>query len=219
MNFQENVGGQGMNGGINGGAGQGGMVSMGNFQGSMGGWHIKQKPLIGLLGSGGGAAFVGGGAESADPTPVTYVIIGGGGSGGNDCGGGAGAGGYITGTTPSLDAYNDMTVTVGAGGVISTPASPGGKQGSDSVFDTDPATYTALGGGHGGGMSPTAGGNGGSGGAARRDTAVGPTDGQATGYGTPTSQGHPSVYPYPSVPTGVSSSCLLYTSPSPRDRG
>ena len=29
MNFQENLGGQGMNGGINGGAGQGGMVSMG----------------------------------------------------------------------------------------------------------------------------------------------------------------------------------------------
>jgi len=201
MNFQEkNLGGQVMNGGIAGAVGGGGMVRSMNFTGSSGGWHIKQKPLMGLLGTGGGAAFVGG--AGAGPTPITYVVIAGGGSGGNDAGGGGGAGGYLTGTTPSLDTGTDMTVTIGAGGVTATPASPGGKTGSNSIFDTDPATYTALGGGGGGGMTPTDGGPGGSGGAGRRQEPQGPTTGQATNYPGPTAQGYPAVNPPTATPTG-----------------
>ena len=125
--------------------------------------------------------------------PITYVVIAGGGSGGNDCGGGGGAGGYLTGDTPDLDVDTDMTVTVGTGAVQATPASPGGKTGNNSVFDTDPATYTALGGGAGGGFSPTSGGPGGSGGASRRNEPIpGSPFGQATNYPGPTAQGYPS---------------------------
>ena len=211
MNFQEerSLGGQSMNGGIGGGAGKGGLIngtinSM-HFQGSAGGWHIKQKPLMGLLGTGGGAAYVAGGA-SAGPTPVTYVVIAGGGGGGNDCGGGGGAGGYLTGTTPDLDIDTNMTVTVGGGAAGGTPGDPGGDTGANSIFDTAPATYTGLGGGAGGGFTPTQGGDGGSGGAGRREEPQGPTVGRATNYPGPTAQGYPAVNPMSSTPTGQCSS-------------
>ena len=50
---------------------------MTGLSGHAGGWHIKQKPFLGLLGTGGGGAF--GGAASVDATPIKWIVIAGGG--------------------------------------------------------------------------------------------------------------------------------------------
>lgn len=83
---------------------------------------------------------------------LSHWIIGGGGGGGDFIAGGGGGGGYLGVVSTSLLTYTAYTVTVGAGGAVSTI-------GNNSVF----ATYTANGGGKGGNYE-TDGGSGGSGG-------------------------------------------------------
>jgi hypothetical protein len=84
---------------------------------------------------------------------VEYLIVAGGGGGGNGWSGGGGAGGFRTGTL-SIPLFANATVTVGAGGALST-------NGSNSVF----STITSTGGGAGGyNANGNTGNNGGSGG-------------------------------------------------------
>jgi hypothetical protein len=95
---------------------------------------------------------------TAPPLTVNYLVIAGGGSGGSNEGGGGGAGGLRTSygnsggggsseTQLTLVAGTNYTVTIGAGGTVSTPTPyyPGGD-GSNSVF----STITSTGGGGGG---------------------------------------------------------------------
>ena len=125
--------------------------------GLAGGWHIKQKPLQGLLGTGGGLAV--GGKATAAPTPIEYIVIGGGGGAGQDAGGGGGAGGYLTGTTPgAITKDSSLSITVGGGGFgggSPNPTNPTGQAqggvGANSVFDNPYQTITCYGGGFGGG--------------------------------------------------------------------
>ena len=116
------------------------------------------------------------------PLTVDYLVIAGGGSGGSNEGGGGGAGGLRTSygnsggggsseTQLTLATGTNYTVTIGAGGTVSTPTPyyPGGD-GSNSVF----STITSTGGGGGGtgisGLSPAfePGRDGGSGGGGSR---------------------------------------------------
>ena len=57
---------------------------MTGLSGHAGGWHIKQKPLQGLLGTGGGGAV--GGTAPVDPTPIQWIVIAGGGGAGCEAG-------------------------------------------------------------------------------------------------------------------------------------
>ena len=116
-------------------------------------WFKKEKPLLGLLGSGGGGAFTG--AASADPVTVRYLLVGGGGGGGGGQGGrGGGAGGvrYATLEIPGGEAHPYQVGDGGAGQPSSSfPTGPlygRGATGTDSFF-TDP-TVNAGGGGGGG---------------------------------------------------------------------
>ncbi|MDP1852063.1 MAG: hypothetical protein Q8K48_06590 [Candidatus Planktophila sp.] len=97
---------------------------------------------------------------------VEYLVVAGGGGSGSGIldsyqnGGGGGGGGYLAGTT-TLNTTS-FTVTVGAGGaggLTGSGATSDGQQGGNSVF----TTFTAIGGGFGGGQFRN-GGNGGSGG-------------------------------------------------------
>jgi len=106
---------------------------------------------------------------------VSYTIIGGGGGAQYDGGGGGGAGAWREGTFP-IGANQNITVTVGAGGVAgvegSTPNSGTHCNGSASVFASPTFPTTAPGGG-GGGLSGAAG-SGGSGGGGRGGVGVQP---------------------------------------------
>ena len=53
-------------------------------------WFKKEKPLLGLLGTGGGSV---GGASA--PITVKYILVGGGGAGGAGQGGGGGGAGGV----------------------------------------------------------------------------------------------------------------------------
>ena len=169
---------------------------MTGLSGHSGGWHIKQKPLQGLLGTGGGGAF--GGTAPVSPTPIQWIVIAGGGGGGLDAGGGGGAGGYLTGTTPGEIAAGDsLSVTVGAGGAGNNdvPVGKNGESGANSVFDNPYNTITCIGGGGGGGGGPvTIGLSGGSGGGSRRVVTVPGSDARGTpapGSPAPERQGYP----------------------------
>ena len=169
---------------------------MTGLSGHSGGWHIKQKPLQGLLGTGGGGAF--GGTAPVSPTPIQWIVIAGGGGGGLDAGGGGGAGGYLTGTTPGEIAAGDsLSVTVGAGGAGNNdvPVGKNGESGANSVFDNPYNTITCIGGGGGGGGGPvTVGLPGGSGGGSRRNITVPGSDARGTpapGSPAPEKQGNP----------------------------
>jgi hypothetical protein len=172
---------------------------MTGLSGHAGGWHIKQKPLQGLLGTGGGGAV--GGTAPVDPTPIQWIVIAGGGGGGFDAGGGGGAGGYLTGTTPGVIEVGDsLSVTVGAGGAGNdggAGTSPGknGSNGSNSVFDNPYQTITCIGGGGAGGGGPVQiGSPGGSGGGSRRNVTVPESDVRGTpapGSPAPERQGYP----------------------------
>jgi len=82
---------------------------------------------------------------------VEWLVVGGGGSGGKGNGGAGGAGGYRTGASLTLTGGNAYTVTVGAGGAITT-SSGVGNDGSDSTLSgTGITTVTSTGGGGGGG--------------------------------------------------------------------
>jgi len=70
---------------------------------------------------------------------IDYLIVGGGGASGGDNGGGGGAGGYISGTSYTLDWGTEYPTNVGAGGGAEF------TNGSPSSF----ISLTALGGGFG----------------------------------------------------------------------
>jgi hypothetical protein len=103
-----------------------------------------------------------------------YLVVAGGGAGGGVSnfggyhagGGGGGAGGYLAGTLTNLNINQLYTVTVGAGGTVTSSGDWAVTSGSNSVFHTQ----TAIGGGGGfvGGSSIAAQ-NGGSGGGSGRD--------------------------------------------------
>jgi hypothetical protein len=90
---------------------------------------------------------------------VQYLVVAGGGSGGQGFypSGGGGAGGLLTGYSSTLSMNTNYTITVGAGGSVTS-------NGSNSVFNT----FTSIGGGRGGngrsgvGISGGSGGGGGS---------------------------------------------------------
>ena len=162
-----------------------------------------------------------------------FVVVGGGGAGGSDPGnngaaGGGGAGGYRSsmpegpgGPSPSAESQLTLsvqtyTVTVGGGGAATGVPGIPGFPGNPSTF----STITSQGGGGGGAAyvstAPWNGdgrGGGSGGGAASQSTntqvagsgnRVTDPDGPAPNQGYPGGLGH-------------NSSCLLYTSPSPRD--
>lgn len=107
------------------------------------------------------------GVIASEPTTVTYLAVAGGGGGGSVSAyatgpGGGGAGGLLT-SSISVDKGVPLTVSVGAGGVAGSSATPAsGAIGGTSSF----ATISTTGGGGGGGGTSGAvtGGSGGSGG-------------------------------------------------------
>ena len=140
-------------------------------------WYKKEKPLLGLLGSGGGLAQGGaappvidasGGTKATPGDGYTYhvftssgsfvvasgtdnmdiLMVGGGGGGGFDRGGGGGGGAF----RPETFAGEPGThpVTIGAGGNGGT-GSPGGTVGGNTTFVFISTPYIAGGGGCGGG--------------------------------------------------------------------
>ena len=97
------------------------------------------------------------------PFTIDYLVIGGGGGGGRSNGGGGGAGGVLTGIGVLVS--GNYTVTVGAGGALTTSSSINGGLGQNSVLSGSEITVTAIGGGGGGSeTSSTEAGSGGSGG-------------------------------------------------------
>ena len=156
----------------------------------------------------------------ADTITTHFLVVAGGGSGATFHGGGGGAGGYRTSygtespitlsggsmeSTVSLSKSVAYTVTVGDGaaGVTSTTgANLSGNNGSDSTFSGSftGSPITSTGGGAGSSYNTqTTPGTGGSGGGA--------SPGTAGSGNTP-----------PVSPPQGNNGCLLYTSPSPRDR-
>jgi hypothetical protein len=101
---------------------------------------------------------------NAQKTPaVEYLVVAGGGSGGDNAGGGGGAGGLLQGIT-NISTGSSITVTVGAGGTVTSGINIPGNVGQNSVF----GSITAIGGGGGrtgdGSGTNTAGGSGAGGG-------------------------------------------------------
>ena len=164
--------------------------------------------------------------SSAYGSNIEYLVVAGGGAAGTNLGGGGGAGGLRTnvpGTTntvpesitaPAYPVSNGQyTVVVGAGGAGVYTAASLGQPGNNSEFYPTPVSYPSTarirsvgGGGSGGGNTdhPAA-------------TRAGGSGGGSPGYGTnptggpgnPTDPNHPKRQGF--------NSCLLYTSPSPRD--
>ena len=139
-------------------------------------WHKKEKPLMGLMGTGGGAQ------GNAAPSPIDatggtkatpgdgyiyhlftssgslvinsgnkemdVLIVGGGAGGGFDRGGGGGAGAFRPETLEGASGTHPITIgAAGNGG----SGSPGGTNGGDTTLTYDSAPYIAGGGGTGGG--------------------------------------------------------------------
>lgn len=94
------------------------------------------------------------------------LIVAGGGSGGrNGCGAGGGGGGVIYDTSTHEVAANEtLTLRVGAGGIGRFEGSSADWQGKDSVLTIGGTTWTAIGGGYGGGWGDVTSSAGGSGG-------------------------------------------------------
>ena len=132
---------------------------------------------------------------------VDVLVVAGGGGGGVFSGGGGGAGGFRTSASHAVTAQT-YVVTVGAGGAGGTYNALGSHQyeqgvnGGNSVFDT--ITSAGGGGGMGYGDPGSSDGNGGTAG------------GSGGGGGTTTAA--PGT-----LNGGAGNTCLLYTSPSPRD--
>jgi hypothetical protein len=122
--------------------------------------------------------------ETTQAITADVLVIGGGGSGGFR-GGGGGAGGVVYGTSRSIPAGVNYTVTVGAGGTpLGNNAGTDALSGTSSVFDN----WTAIGGGYGANtyaskIAGTGGSGGGSSGnnAGAATTQTSPSG--ATGYG------------------------------------
>ena len=91
------------------------------------------------------------GAVITNATILTVAGGGGGARGDNGSGGGGGAGGMLEGAAP-LFAGETYTITVGAGGPLSTNANDAGGVGGNTVFarpvsENSPTTITSFGGG------------------------------------------------------------------------
>ena len=169
---------------------------------------------------------------------VEYLVLGGGGGAG-EIGGGGGAGGVRVGTLSSL-LSSALTLTVGTGGSGGTAG--GFTNGGNSTF----SSIVATGGAHGGSYHLTSGTGGGSGGGGGRsksgttgikdttatfgtltfqgynggDGGFGGSGGEGGGGGGASADGTASSANNPGDGgNGYTNSCLLYTSPSPRDRG
>lgn len=103
-------------------------------------------PRLSKIGAAALAAF---GWTGLSSVTASYLVVAGGGAGGgvaNEGGsGGGGAGGYLTGTA-SLNPLLSYTVTVGAGGAVTTNRTVRASNGSNSVFNA----ITSIGGGSGG---------------------------------------------------------------------
>ena len=150
----------------------------------------------------------GGWRVPAGVSSAETLIVGGGGGGGYNTGGGGGGGAVEYSSSATLTSGSTATVVVGQGGQGSTATSSDGASGTRSQLGT-----TVVGGGGGGASYASSGGDGadaptgspaftqnGSGGGASNANGVGGTG--ATDGGD-----------------GATNACLLYTSPSPRDRG
>ncbi len=112
-------------------------------------WFKKEKPLMGLLGTGGGAAT---GSATAVPFEIRYFITaGGGGGGGGQGGGGGGAGGIrlVADATPYVSIDTAYPLLLGARGDGAGPNATG-ADGGNSHFT---APTVNVGGGGGGGAS------------------------------------------------------------------
>ncbi len=112
-------------------------------------------------------------------TVARALIVAGGGSGGyNGCGAGGGGGGVIYDTTAhEVAASTVISLSVGAGGLGRPDGSAADWQGKDSVLTIGGTTWTAIGGGYGGGWGDVNSSSGGSGG--------GNSMGNAASAGTP----------------------------------
>ncbi|MBQ0033425.1 MAG: hypothetical protein KBT68_11595 [bacterium] len=104
-------------------------------------------------------------ARTALTVDRTLVVAGGGGGGYNGAGAGGGGGGVLANDAPVLLSEGAaISLSVGAGGVGRTTAAAEGCQGGDSILTIGGATYTAKGGGYGGGWGSVNSSVGGSGG-------------------------------------------------------
>jgi len=124
----------------------------GNSEYDDGGYHYHVFTSSGTL------TFVDG-----DNSPALEVLlVGGGGAGGRDAGGGGGAGGIAV--VSIMPAYEDLEITIGAGGVAGSSVGPSG--GFTTLTGEDTGTIGAPGGGGGGSWRGALGLVGGSGGGA-----------------------------------------------------
>ena len=119
-------------------------------------WFKKERPLLGLLGSGGGVA---GGAAGGPKISMRVMIIGSGGGGGEGQGGGGGGAGGVRTSTIEIETGVEHSFYVGKAGSImpgNPPTEPTinnrGMPGENSWF-SDPTIGAGYGGG-GGGQSP-----------------------------------------------------------------
>jgi hypothetical protein len=116
-------------------------------------WNKKEKPLLGLQGSGGGLGYLAPKGVASGGNAL-FAMFGGGGSGGGWMGGGGGGGGYVE-ETDSLQTGVSYSIGIGAAGGTPSPgpSSPEenhrGKDGGNTTFVTASGTYTAYGGGGG----------------------------------------------------------------------
>ena len=140
---------------------------------------------------------------------VDYLVVAGGGSGGVYWGGGGGAGGLLQGTIP-VTAGTATTVTVGAGGAVSSVSFQNGNNGGNSVFGSITAsggaggksyascTYPSGGSGGGGSLYVTYGGQGtvgqGNPGGAGTGSGLGQAGGGGGGVGSAGGPGNPGNY-------------------------
>lgn len=112
-------------------------------------WFKKEKPLMGLLGTGGGLAT---GVAGAEPITVKYILIGGGGAGGWGQGGGGGGAGAVRYASIELEGGVAHPYQVGGGGAAAVQ-NPGGPvpanvDGDQSWFSS-PTITAGFGGGGG----------------------------------------------------------------------
>ena len=169
-----------------------------------------------------------------------YLSVAGGAGGGKRNAGGGGAGGLLTnfgGTAINLTAGSTYTVTVGAGGSSQSSNDSRGNPGTNSVISgTGITTVTSIGGGGGGsngtgnnnGLDGGSGGGGNYGGTGGAGTApqgnnggngvpAAPAYGGGGGGGAGAVGGNGGGSAGGNGGAGLANSCLLYTSPSPRD--
>ena len=117
-------------------------------------WFKKEKPLMGLLGSGGGLAQ----GSAPEPVPFTlryFITAGGGGGGGGQGAGGGGAGAIrmVADATPYVSVDTPYPIQLGARGDGSGPSGPTPGEGADGGNSYFTGPTVNAGGGGGGGAS------------------------------------------------------------------